>query len=250
MLSLAISPCPNDTFVFSSMVHNYALTIDDVESLNRRAEHAEFDITKISVATYPRIQAHYSMLAAGGTAGFGVGPVVVSRVRRNVGGRVAIPGRRTTAALLLRLLGEFDTVPMRFDRIETAVATGEVDCGVLIHEARFTYRAAGLVKLLDLGEVWRAKMGGPVPLGAIVIRRELGLEVARRVEEEIRTSLRHAQANDNALDEFVHQHARKMSPSVIRQHIDLYVNAYTFQHDEVCVQRLLGLTAFAPADGA
>ena len=246
MLSLAISPCPNDTFVFSSMVHNYALTVDDIESLNRRAEHAEFDITKISVATYPRIQEHYSMLAAGGTAGFGVGPVVVSRGRRKVGGRVAIPGRRTTAALLLRLLGEFDTVPMRFDRIQTAVATGEVDCGVLIHEARFTYGAAGLVKLVDLGEVWWAHTGGPVPLGAIVIRRELGLAVARHVEEEIRASLHHAQHNNNADNEFVQQHAAKMLPSVIRQHIDLYVNRYTFQYDEVCVQRLLALNEFAP----
>src|SRR3954453_8397193 len=104
MLSLAISPCPNDTFIFCAMAPNYELVLDDVESLNERAERGEFDVTKISVAAYGRIRDRYVLLRAGGAAGFGVGPLVVAAKPRAIGGRVAIPGDRTTAALLLHML--------------------------------------------------------------------------------------------------------------------------------------------------
>src|SRR6476646_6328398 len=162
VLSLAISPCPNDTFIFCGMSAHYRLVFDDVESLNERAERGEFDITKISVAAYGRIRDEYALLRAGGAAGFGVGPLLVARTAREPGGRIAIPGERTTAFQLLQLLGTFDTVPMRFDLIEDAVLSGEVDCGVLIHEGRFTYDDKGLHKLADLGEAWESRMHCPI----------------------------------------------------------------------------------------
>ena len=121
MLSLAISPCPNDTFIFGAMKDRYRVVLDDVEALNRGADAGAFDIVKISVAAYGRIRDRYALLRAGGAAGFGVGPLLVAARDRAPGGRIAIPGERTTAALLLTLLGEFETVPMRFDRIEDAV---------------------------------------------------------------------------------------------------------------------------------
>jgi 1,4-dihydroxy-6-naphthoate synthase len=237
VLSLAISPCPNDTFAFHRLIEQggYQVTLDDVEELNRLAEREAVDVTKISVAAYGRIRDRYALLRAGGAAGFGVGPLLVARERREPGGRVAIPGERTTAALLLRLLGTFDTVPMRFDRIEAAVLAGDVDCGVLIHEGRFTYADRGLVKLQDLGELW----DGPLPLGAIAIRRALGEDVARHVDGEIRASVRHAFAHPDASRAFVAEHAQEMSPEVIRSHIDLYVNDYTLALDEDAVERLL-----------
>lgn len=241
MLSLAISPCPNDTFVFCHMRERYRLALDDIEALNRRAEQGDFDLTKVSVAAYGRIRDRYALLRAGGAAGFGVGPLLVAAAPRAPGGRIAIPGGRTTAALLLRLLGEFETVPMRFDRIEDAVLRGEADAGVLIHEGRFTYEARGLVKLADLGEVWEERMGGPLPLGAIAIRRELGPEAARRVDEEIRDSLRRARARPEDCAEFVRRHAQEMSPEVTRRHIDLYVNDYTLDLDSAAVERLVAL---------
>lgn len=241
MLSLAISPCPNDTFVFHAMAGRYRLELDDVEALNRRAERGEFDVTKISVAAFGRISERYALLRAGGAAGFGVGPLLVAAVPRQPGGRIAIPGERTTAALLLRLLGDFATVPMRFDRIEDAVLAGEVDCGVLIHEGRFTYERRGLVRLADLGEVWEERMGCPLPLGAVAIRRELGPEVARRIDEEIRDSLRRAWASPEESADFVRRHAQEISPDVVRQHIDLYVNDYTLDLDEAAVERLVAL---------
>ena len=178
-LNFAFSSCPNDTFAFHALVHGLVPGpkvvphIDDVEALNARAERGEAEVTKISIAAYERIRDRYALLRAGGAAGFGVGPIVVARKRRDVGGRVAIPGERTTAALLLHLLGQFERVPMRFDRIEDAVLGGDVDCGVLIHEGRFTYQGKGLTLLADLGAVWEERMRRPLPLAAIAIRRDL-----------------------------------------------------------------------------
>jgi 1,4-dihydroxy-6-naphthoate synthase len=241
VLSLAISPCPNDTFVFCAMADRYRLELDDVEALNRRAEREEFDVTKISVAAYGRIRENYALLRAGGAAGFGVGPLLVAARPREPGGRIAVPGERTTAALLLRLLGDFQTVAMRFDLIEQAVLDGTVDCGVIIHEGRFTYQSKGLVELADLGKVWEHRMRGPLPLGAIAIRRALGAAVARRVDDEIRGSLRRAWDRPDECAGFVREHAQEMAPTVVQQHIDLYVNDYTLNLDTAAVERLVVL---------
>lgn len=241
MLSLAVSPCPNDTFVFCAMADRYRLVLDDVEALNDAAERGAFDITKISVAAYGRIREQYALLRAGGAAGFGVGPLLVAARPRTPGGRIAIPGDRTTAALLLRLLGRFDTVSMRFDQIEDAVLSGAADCGVLIHEGRFTYEQKGLVRLADLGEVWQERMACPLPLGAIAIRRSLGAEAAERIDGEIRESLRRAWSHPDECADFVARHAQEMSPLVVQRHIDLYVNDYTLDLDEAAVERLVGL---------
>jgi 1,4-dihydroxy-6-naphthoate synthase len=239
-LSLGFSPCPNDTFVFHRLLEehgdDYALCIEDVEELNQRAERGALDIAKVSVAAYGRLREDWALLRAGGAAGHGVGPLVVA-VRP--GPRVAIPGERTTAALLLRLLGEFDTVPMRFDRIEAAVLAGDVDMGVLIHEGRFTYAQKGLTRVADLGEEWSRRMGVPIPLGAIAIRREQGAATARQLDARLRASVEYALRHPDASAEFVRQHAQEMEPAVIRKHIDLYVNDYTRAMDEQAVDALL-----------
>ena len=244
MLSLAISPCPNDTFIFAAMAASgrYRVVLDDVEALNQGAETEAFDIVKISVAAYARVRDRYALLRAGGAAGFGVGPLLIAAAPREPGGRIAIPGERTTAALLLRLLGDFETVPMRFDHIEDAVLRGDVDCGVIIHEGRFTYAAKGLTRLADLGEVWEQRMASPLPLGAIAIRRALGEETARQVDDEIRASLRASWADPAGAAPFVRAHAQEMAPDVIQQHIDLYVNEYSLNSDEAAIEKLLALT--------
>lgn len=254
MLTLGISPCPNDTFAFHHLIENggFDVVLDDIEALNRRAEQGEVDIVKISVAAYGRLRRDYALLRAGGAAGYGVGPLVVAREKRPVGGRVAIPGERTTAALLLRLLGKFDTVPMRFDLIEDAVLEGRADCGVLIHEGRFTYAAKGLVALADLGTVWEERMRCPVPLGAIAIRRALGRAVARDVDARIRESVVYAHEHPDASEGFVRDQAVEMSRDVIRRHIALYVNDYTLALDEAAVKALLAFgekEAFFPSGG-
>lgn len=244
-LNFAFSSCPNDTFAFHAIVHGLVggprviPYIDDVEALNARAERGDAEVTKISIAAYGRIRNRYALLRAGGAAGFGVGPIVVARNQREVGGRIAIPGERTTAALLLTLLGRFDTVPMRFDRIEQAVLDGDVDCGVLIHEGRFTYQAKGLTLLADLGSVWEQRMKCPLPLAAIAIRRDLAPARGAEIDRTLRASVEYAFAHPDASREYVAQHAQEMDPAVAAKHIELYVNDYTVALDERAVHALL-----------
>ncbi len=244
-LNFAFSSCPNDTFAFHAIVHGLVPGpavvphIDDVEALNARAERSDAEVTKISIAAYSRVRDRYALLRAGGAAGFGVGPIVVAKCAREVGGRIAIPGERTTAALLLNLLGRFETVPMRFDRIEQAVLRGEVDCGVLIHEGRFTYQAKGLALLEDLGTMWEKRMKCPLPLAAIAIRRDLVAAHGSDIDRAIRASVEYAFAHPDASREYVREHAQEMDPAVAAKHIQLYVNEYTVALDERAVQALL-----------
>lgn len=258
-LNFAFSSCPNDTFAFHALAHGLVPGpqlvpyIDDVEALNARAERGDAEVTKISIAAYGRVRDRYALLRAGGAAGFGVGPIVVAQSARAVGGRVAIPGERTTAALLLTLLGRFETVPMRFDQIEQAVLRGDVDCGVLIHEGRFTYQAKGLTLLADLGAVWEARMKCPLPLAAIAIRRDLVAAHGFEIDRSLRASVEYALAHPDASREYVSEHAQEMDPAVVAKHIQLYVNDYTIALDERAVHALLdwqqsqGLNSGTPA---
>ncbi len=253
LIDFGFSSCPNDTFAFHALVHGLVAGpavlpfIDDVEALNARAELGGAEVTKISIAAYPRIRNRYALLRAGGAAGFGVGPIVVARESRAVGGRVAIPGERTTAALLLRLLGQFETVAMRFDQIEGAILRGEVDCGVLIHEGRFTYESRGLTLLTDLGAVWEERMQCPLPLAAIAVRRDLIAAIGREIDAGLRASVEYAFAHPDASQSYVAAHAQEMAPDVVRRHINLYVNRYTVELDERAVEAMLQWSA---ANGA
>lgn len=243
-VNFGFSSCPNDTFAFHALVHGRVPGVrvephmDDIEALNARAERGEAEVTKLSIPTYGRLRDRFVLLRAGGAAGFGVGPIVVARSAREVGGRIAIPGERTTAAMLLRLLGRFETVAMRFDQIEEAVLRGDVECGVLIHEGRFTYEAKGLTLLTDLGTVWEQRMQCPLPLAGIAIRKDLA-HLAPLVDQALRASVEYAFAHPDASREYVAAHAKEMDPAVAARHIQLYVNEYTLALDEKAVQRML-----------
>jgi 1,4-dihydroxy-6-naphthoate synthase len=244
-VNFGFSTCPNDTFAFHAIVHGlvpgppFVPFMDDIEVLNARAERGEAEVTKVSIAAYGRLRDRYILLRSGGAAGFGVGPIIVSRAPRPIGGRVAIPGERTTAALLLHLLGRFETVAMRFDRIEDAVLRGDVDCGVLIHEGRFTYQGKGLTLIGDLGAVWEQRMQCPLPLAAIAIRRDLAPALAAPVDGALRASVDYAFAHPDASRAFVASHAQEMDPDVMARHIHLYVNDYTRALDETAVHRMV-----------
>jgi 1,4-dihydroxy-6-naphthoate synthase len=245
-VNFAFSPCPNDTFAFHAIVHGLVPDVrvtphlDDIEALNIRAADTDAEVTKVSINAYGHgLRDRYVLLRAGGAAGFGVGPIVVARSKRDVGGRIAIPGERTTAALLLRQLGRFDTVVMRFDQIEGAVLRGDADCGVLIHEGRFTYQSKGLTLLTDLGEVWEQRMHCPLPLAAIAIRRDLAPALAPAIDRALRASVEYAFAHPDASRDYVAANAQEMDPDVTRRHIELYVNQYTLDLDESAVHRML-----------
>lgn len=246
-LNFAFSTCPNDTFAFHALVHglvpgpSIVTHLDDIEALNLRAESGEAEVTKISLAAYLHLRDKYALMRAGGAAGFGVGPILIAKTPREVGGRIAIPGNTTTAALLLRFFGrltgkQFETVAMRFDQIEDAVLRGDADCGVLIHEGRFTYQDKGLHLLQDLGEFWEAQLNCPLPLAAIAIRRDL-IHRAPEFDAALRASVDYAFAHPGASRDYVRQHAQEMDPTVAQRHIDLYVNGYTQALDEAAVAR-------------
>ena len=237
-LTIGYSPCPNDTFIFYALVHGkvkvpgitFRERLEDVETLNQLAIGGTLDITKISYHALGHLRDQYALLRSGGALGRGCGPLVVARPGvklEDLGrGTVAIPGKLTTAWLLLRLYDPALTrvVAMPFERIMPAVADGAVTAGLIIHESRFTYPQYGLEKLLDLGEWWERYSGLPLPLGGILGKRQLGTDVLLRVEEAIRESLRYARSHPGEVLDYGKKHSQEMDASVMRRHIDLYVN--------------------------
>jgi 5,8-dihydroxy-2-naphthoate synthase len=261
-LTFAFSPCPNDTFAFHALVQGLvdapveiAPVLLDIEELNRRAHAGAYDVTKVSVGVLPAVTQHYEILRSGAAMGYGVGPLVVAREPRPleeaVRGRVAIPGFGTTAYLLLRLLApavdDGEVTEMRFDRILDAVAGGDVDAGLIIHESRFTYARYGLVAVADLGELWEAERSLPVPLGTICARRDLDAPLRERLDEAIRSSVEYAFAYPEASADYVRANAQELDPDVCRSHIELYVNEFTVDMGVEGRAALDALTASAVA---
>ena len=266
-VTLGFSPCPNDTFIFHALVHGLVAEpglppllprLEDVETLNRLALEGELDVSKVSYGALPHLLDDYVLLRSGGALGRGCGPLLVARepLSRQAlrTGRIAIPGRYTTANLLLRLWdpelppGE-ETV---YSEIMPRVAAGEVDAGLIIHESRFTYPEHGLVRLEDLGEWWERVTGLPIPLGGIVARRSLGAETVAALDHAIRASVRHAFARPGDSEEYVRAHAQEMEESVRRSHIELYVNDFSLTlglEGERAVQVLLDRAARAGLTG-
>lgn len=244
-LPLGFSSCPNDTFMFDALVHGrvpvadlrVTVEMDDIEVLNRRAvgldSRPPLPVTKVSVAALGRLTRDYAVLDAGAALGRGCGPLVLRRgddtrfasLADLAGAVVAIPGEATTANLLLRLFGPaVERVTLRFDEIMPAVARGEVDAGLVIHESRFTYADHGLATIADLGELWEQDTGLPLPLGVIVARRELPPATVDAIEQGLRRSVQAAWAEPELSWPYVRAHAQEMDEDVCRRHIGLYVN--------------------------
>ena len=246
ILSLAISPCPNDTFMFWAMLHRqmdtYGLTFSvgmrDIEQLNRAATECAFDVVKISYAHYPKVSQAYQLLTAGSALGFGNGPLLISRRKIYPDEvphlRIAVPGMDTTANMLLTIAYPTATNKKEylFSDIEEAVLSDEVDVGLLIHETRFTYTQKGLRKIQDMGEYWEKETGLPLPLGAIAVRRELPDDVKQKVNTALCESVRFALQNPRLTDEFVAKNAQTMETEVCRKHIYLYVNEFSVELGE------------------
>lgn len=239
-LTFGYSPCPNDTFAFHALTHGIvelpfrlAPVLLDIEELNRRAHHGEFHFTKLSVGAFAAVGDRYRLLRSGAALGKGVGPLVVTRtpvtLANAVSGRVAIPGRETTAYRLLRLAAPSLTnvVELRYDRILRAVADGEVDAGLIIHESRFTYAEHGLHKAIDLGDWWEHETGLPVPLAGICARADVDAQTAALAEQAIRASVQYAFDHPDASQAYVRANAQEMSDAVCAQHIALYVNEHS-----------------------
>jgi len=250
------SPDPDDAFMF------YALTtgkvripgvgiehvLEDIESLNRRARTAELEVTAVSFATYLLVADRYRMMDPGASMGKGYGPILVAREpldpRAIVEKVVAIPGSHTTAALLLRLyVGDPPLIEVAFDKIPTAVLEGQADVGLLIHEGQITHARMGLVKVLDLGEVWARETGLPLPLGVNVMRRDLGEDLHRRLSQGLRDSIAWAQTNVDEALEYAMRYGRGIDKETCRRFVLMYVNDLTLtlgSEGRAAVERLFG----------
>ena len=239
-LTFGYSPCPNDTFAFHALAHGLVdapfrvePVLLDIEELNRRAHEGAFHLTKLSVGAFAAVGERYRLLRSGAALGHGVGPLVVARAATTlsdaVRGRLAIPGRETTAFRLLSLAAPpaGEVVELRYDRILRAVETGEVDAGLIIHESRFTYADHGLVKVADLGEWWERETGLPVPLAGICARHDLDADTVAAAERAIRASVLYAFDHPSESRAYVRAHAQEMSDAVCDAHIALYVNAHS-----------------------
>ena len=245
LYTLGISPCPNDTFIFDALIHRRTeapFTVQphmaDVEELNALASRGTLEITKLSLAAASKVLDRYMLLNSGAALGRGCGPLVVSRagVRHSTHKHcsIAIPGRLTTANLLLSLTGSFQgpRQEMVFDRIIPAVQSGKADLGVIIHEGRFTYAEHGLELVLDLGEWWERHTGLPLPLGVIAVRRDLGRQAALQIQQAIHRSLEHARAHPADGEAFIREHAQEMDPAVMAAHIRTFVNDFSLDLGE------------------
>ncbi len=240
-MRLGFSPCPNDTFIFYALAegrvsanpYRLDLTIADVEALNREARNGALDVSKVSTHAILHLLEDYHLLGSGGAIGRGCGPLVASSKPmkpEELGNKsIAIPGRHTTANLLLQLSGfhQGESVEMQFDQIMPSIASGKVEAGVIIHEGRFTYPALGLELVLDLGQWWELKTGLPLPLGGIVMRRDMGLDAAQFMENKIRESLLYARTSPKDAWPYIRERAQEMAPEVIHRHIDMFVNDFS-----------------------
>ena len=240
-LTLGYSPCPNDTFVFGALAQQlipgapaFAERLEDIETLNQLALAGQLDVAKVSFHALAHLRRDYCLLHSGGALGRGCGPLVVAREAVEPAElhtlKIAVPGRLTTAVLLLRLFdprigaGPLELVVMPFHRIMEATQRGEVDAGLIIHESRFTYEAHGLTKVVDLGEWWERETGLPVPLAGICARADLDPGLIADVERSIRASVQYAFDHPEDSRAYVRAHAQEMADQVCDAHIRLYVN--------------------------
>ncbi|MEE9523616.1 MAG: 1,4-dihydroxy-6-naphthoate synthase, partial [Thermodesulfovibrionales bacterium] len=245
--SIGYSPCPNDTFIFYALMHGKVFNesyrfdqiFEDVETLNRMALESRLDVAKISYHALGHIRDEYCLLRSGGALGKGCGPLVIARNECDMsdlaGKRIAVPGRYTTAFLLLKLYDPVfgdNVVFMPFDRIMETVKEGEADAGLIIHESRFTYELYGLKEVIDLGQWWESKTGLPIPLGAIVARRTLGEGVIADLDSMIRSSIDYAYSHREETIPYIKNHSQEMSDEVIDKHIGLYVNEFSLDIGE------------------
>ncbi|MBI4823419.1 MAG: 1,4-dihydroxy-6-naphthoate synthase [Nitrospirae bacterium] len=246
-LKIAYSPCPNDTFIFYGLVHgliktkglSFSETLIDIDALNKKALKEEFDVIKVSYHAFALLRDKYCLIRSGGAMGRGCGPLVVARHKCSMkdlqGKRIAIPGRLTTAYLLLELYDprfKGNVLVMRFNEIMPEVESGEVDAGLIIHEGRFTYRQYGLKCVKDLGTWWEKKTAQALPLGAIAVRRSLGKDLIGKIQSLIRESVLYSLRHPSEPMRYIKRHSEELSDSVIKRHISLYVNDYSIDIGE------------------
>ena len=251
VLSVGHTPDMDDAFMFYAIAEGKVAAegwsiqhvIEDIQSLNQRALHAELDVTAVSAAGYPTISKDYWILSIGSSVGRGYGPIVVATKDyspQELSGRhVAVPGLHTTAYLALRLaIPEIKPIEMPFEQIPDAVLSGRVDAGLLIHERQLTYRDQGLLQILDLGTWWQTQTKLPLPLGLNVVKQSLGKELAVQFAQLLRDSIVYAMTHQDEAMSWSLRYGRGIDPVRARQFVSMYVNEDTLTFSPACQQGL------------
>ena len=237
------SPDSDDAFMFYALAKGLISTgpfeivhvIEDIETLNQRALAAELEVTAISVHAYAYVAKDYALMPCGASIGDRYGPLVVAKAPMDTleGKRIAIPGKMTTAYLTLSLFQpNFEAETRPFDKILDAVQQDEVDAGLIIHEGQLTYAREGLHKVIDLGEWWHEETGLPLPLGANVIRRDLGTEKIRQITALLKQSIQYSLEHRARGLEYAMTYARDMETALADKFVGMYVNDYTLDYGE------------------
>ena len=241
-LTLGISTCPNDTFIYEALIRgledspfDWKVTFADVQTLNEMVLRGELDVAKISAQVYPEIRESYRCLGCGGAIGYGCGPLLLSSSSGSFDPELptTLPGVNTTAAHLFRFWHSrcYREAPKLqyalFNEVYQGLLDKSVPQGVTIHEHRFTWKRDGLCLLQDLGAFWEQETGSPIPLGIAVARKELGFSVIESVENEIRRSLQNARQRSNPVTPFIVEKAQIEDENVIKSHIAMFVNDFS-----------------------
>ena len=243
--NIGFSPCPNDTFIFDALVNNkidtegieFIPVMEDVETLNTNAIKSKYDISKISYGVYPAVKNEYVIFNSGSALGKGVGPLLIANDHQDISSVedniIAIPGINTTAHFLFSTAypNAKKKIFLGYHEIESFVLEGK-GLGVIIHENRFTYHTKGLVNVIDLGDFWEKNTQSPIPLGGVVIKRNIEKSIQQQVDRLIKKSIEYSFANYPQLDDYIKTNAQEMSEDVMLKHIDLYVNDYTLSLGE------------------
>jgi len=244
-IRIAHSPDSDDAFMFYALAKDklptgefrFHHTLQDIETLNRKALDGVFEVTAISFHAYPYLEDKYILLPSGASMGDGYGPMVVARepFGRNElrGKRIAVPGAMTSAFLVLKLFQpDFESVVIPFDRIMDAVKRGDVDAGLLIHEGQLTYAGEGLCLIVDFGAWWRETTGLPLPLGGNVIRRDLGMENIREISRLLKASIQYSLDNREEALKYALEFARDLDTATADRFVGMYVNERTLDYGQ------------------
>jgi 1,4-dihydroxy-6-naphthoate synthase len=262
-IRLAHSPDPDDAFMFYGLAqgavdpgpYHFEHILEDIQTLNERAERGEYEVTALSIHAYPYVRDKYVLTACGSSMGDNYGPTLVARrplaIEELRDRTIAVPGLKTTAYLALQLAlgrGTFRPQVTMFDQIPDEVAAGRVDAGLLIHEGQLTYRRLGLHLILDLGVWWRERTGLPLPLGGNAIRRDLGMEHRREIARIVRASIEYGLAHRDPAVKYALQFGRGLDRELADRFVGMYVNEWTLDYGDrgrAAVRRLLAEGATA-----
>ena len=249
-LTLGISTCPNDTFIYEALIRGlenspfqWEVRFADVQTLNEMVRGGELDVAKVSAQVYPKVKNGYRCLECGGAIGYGCGPLLLSSVSEKFlpDLPVMLPGSETTAALLYRFwhgktqehtanIEPMDALDVKFalfNQVYHSLCRGSAPQGVVIHEHRFTWKKDGLHLLQDLGAFWEQETGTPIPLGISVARRSLSAQTVAEIEKEIRSSLSLSGGRNELVTPFIREKAQISSDEVMEAHIRMFVNDFS-----------------------